>query len=69
MIEIVGKDEIAERKPYKFSSKVAAKILQRKKEKEQKRKNMARIIAKIDALDEIIPDDSHKNNLMRVAKA
>jgi len=57
MLQIIGKDEIAKRKPYKFSERVAEKIRRRRKERELKMKNRARIIAKIDALDEIISED------------
>jgi hypothetical protein len=57
MIQLIGKDEIAERKQYRFSDKVVAKMIRRRREKEEKKKNMARIIVKIDTLDEIIPED------------
>ena len=57
MLQIVDKDEIAERRPYRFSEKVAEKIRKRKKEKELKRKNMAHVIVRINTLDEIIPED------------
>lgn len=57
MLQVVDEGEIAERKPYKFSEKVAERIRKRRKEKEQKRRNMAQIIVRIDALDEIVPED------------
>lgn len=57
MLQVIDEDEIAKRKPYRFSEKVAEKIRKRRKDKEQKRKNMAQIIVRIDTLDEIIPED------------
>ena len=70
MLQIVGKDEIAERRPYRFSDKVAEKIRKRRKEKELKRKNMAHVIVRIDTLDEIIPEDiicgSSFGNILKV---
>lgn len=70
MLQIVGKDEIAERRPYRFSEKVAEKIRKRKKEKELKRKNMAHVIVRINTLDEIIPEDiicgSRLGNVLKV---
>jgi len=65
MLKVVGEDEIAERKPYKFSEKVAEKIRKRRKEREQKRKNMAQIIVRIDTLDEILPEDTICGNNLR----
>lgn len=56
MLQIVDKDEIAERKPYRYSEKVSAKIRKEKKAKEMKRKNMAYNVTKIDSLTEIIGD-------------
>ena len=69
MLQVVGKDEIAKRKPYKFSEKMAEKIRQRKKEREQKRRNIAQIITRVDTLDEIIPEDIiYGSNLRSVLK-
>lgn len=69
MLQVVDKNEIAERKPYKFSEKVSAKIRQRRKEREQNRKNMAQIIVRIDTLDEIVPGDIiYGNNLCNTLK-
>ena len=56
MLQIIDKAEIAERKPYKYSEKVSAKIRKEKKVREMKRKNMARNITKIDNLTEIVGD-------------
>lgn len=67
MIQLVGEDELAERKPYKFSDKVMAKMIRRKKNKEQKRKNMAQVIVRIDTLDEIIPEDIMYGNSLNSA--
>ncbi len=68
MLQVVDKDEIAKRKPYKFSEKMAEKIRQRRKEREQKRKSMAQIITRVDTLDEIIPEDiiCGMGNIMKV---
>lgn len=70
MIQLVEEDEIAERKPYKFSDRVMAKMIRRKKEKEQKRRNMAQVIVRIDTLDEIVSEDvMYAHNLGNVLKA
>lgn len=57
MLQIIDKTEIAERKPYKYSEKVSAKMRKEKKIKEMKRKNMARNITRIDTLTEVVSID------------
>lgn len=56
MLQVIDKTEIAERKPYKYSSKVSERMRKEKKLREMKRKNMARNITKIDTLTEIVGD-------------
>jgi hypothetical protein len=53
MLQVIDKVDIAERKPYKYSEKVSARMRKERKVKELKRKNMARNITKIDTLTEI----------------
>ncbi len=70
MLQLIGEDELAERKPYKFSDKVREKMMKRKKDKEQKRKNMANVIVKIDSLDEIVGEDVvYMHNMGNVLKS
>lgn len=56
MLQIVDKNDIAERKPYRYSAKVSARIRKEKKAKEMKRKNMAYNVTKIDSLTETVGD-------------
>jgi hypothetical protein len=53
MLQVIDKTDIAERKPYKYSEKVSARMRKERKVREMKRKNMARNITKIDTLTEI----------------
>lgn len=66
MLQVVDKDEIAQRKPYKYSEKVSAKMRKEKKVREMKRKSMARNITKIDTLTEIVEsiDDVFSANIL-----
>jgi len=52
MIEIVGKEEVAERKQYKFSYETIVKMATRKKEREIKRIKIASSFSKINSLVE-----------------
>lgn len=56
MLQVIDKSETANRKPYRYSSKVSEKMRKDKKARERKRQNMARSIIRIDALTEIIED-------------
>ncbi len=56
MLQIIDKSEIADRKPYRYSEKVSAKMRKERKAREMKRKNMARYIIRIDALTEVVED-------------
>lgn len=56
MLQVIDKTEIADRKPYKYSEKVSARMRKEKKVREMKKKNMARNITKIDTLTEFIGD-------------
>lgn len=54
MMQIVDENEVAERKPYKFSYEAIKKMTRRKKEREIKRIRMANSIAKINSLVDAI---------------
>lgn len=56
MLQVIDKSETANRKPYRYSTKVSEKMRKEKKARERKRQNMARSIIRIDALTEIIED-------------
>lgn len=66
MIEIVSEEDIAERKPYRFSDKVLARMAKERKEKERKKKEMALSITKIDGLTEIIPEEIVYRNALSI---
>lgn len=61
MIRIIEKNEIAKRKPYRYSDRVLEKIRRARQSKENRRKNMARTIIKINALASILEDDELAN--------
>lgn len=61
MIRIIEKNEIAKRKPYRYSDRVLEKIRRARQSKEKRRKNMARTIIKINALASILEDDELAN--------
>jgi len=65
MLQIIDKTEIAERKPYRYSEKVSAKMRKEKKIREMKRKNMARNITRIDTLTEIVDNIDDINGIFR----
>lgn len=52
MLQIVDKDEVAERKPYKFGYEAVTKMLLRKKQKQIKKMKIANSIVKINSLVE-----------------
>lgn len=54
MIQIVNENEVAERKPYRFSYDTIIKMTMRKKEKEIRKIKMANSIVKINSLVEAI---------------
>jgi len=54
MLQIVDKDEVAERKPYKFGYEAVTKMLMRKKQKQIKKMKIANSIVKINSLVEAI---------------
>lgn len=54
MLQIVDKDEVAERKPYRFSYEAIKKMEMRKKEREVKRIKIASSFTKINSLVEAI---------------
>jgi hypothetical protein len=54
MLQIVDKDEVAERKPYKFGYEAVIKMLNRKKQKQIKKMKIANSIVKINSLVEAI---------------
>lgn len=56
MLQVIDKSETANRKPYRYSTKVSERLRKEKKARERKRQNMARSIIRIDALTEIIED-------------
>ncbi len=58
MLQVIDKSETANRKPYRYSTKVSEKMRKEKKARERKRQNMARSIIRIDTLTEIIEDMS-----------
>lgn len=64
MLQIVDKTDIAERRPYRYSEKVSARMRKEKKVKEMKRKNMACNITKIDTLTEIVEDMANDNGIL-----
>lgn len=57
MLEIIDETEVAKRKKYRFSPVVSARMIKQKKDREKRRKDMAKSIIKIDTLTEFIPDD------------
>lgn len=63
MLQVIDKSETANRKPYRYSSKVSEKMRKEKKAKERKRQNMARSIIRIDTLTEIIDDGELGNEI------
>ncbi len=54
MIQIVDKEDVAKRKPYRFSYDVIKKMAMRRKEKEIRRIKIATSIDKINSLVEAI---------------
>lgn len=52
MLQIVDKDEVAGRKPYRFGYEAIIKMATRKKEKEIKKMKIANNIVKINSLVE-----------------
>lgn len=66
MLQIIDKSEIAERKPYRYSDKVSAKMRKERKAREMKRKNMARCVTRIDAITEMVEgiDDDVSENIL-----
>lgn len=54
MLKIVEKDEVAERKPYRFSYEALKKMTMRKKEREIKKMKIATSTVKINSLVEAI---------------
>ena len=54
MIQIVDKEEVAKRKPYRFSYEAIKKMARRKKEREIKKIKIATSIEKLNSLVEAI---------------
>ena len=54
MLKIIEKDEVAERKPYRFSYEAIKKMAMRKKEREIKKMKIATSTVKINSLVEAI---------------
>lgn len=63
MLQVIDKTDLAERKPYKYSEKVSARMRKEKKVKAMKRKNMACNITKIDTLTEMVEDMVNDNGI------
>lgn len=57
MIQLINENEIAERKPYKFSAKVLDRIRRNRESRERKRREMAQSIVRINDLTEIVPGE------------
>lgn len=53
MIQLISKDEVAERKPYTFGYAATTKMMTRKKVKQMKRMKMANSIVTINNLIEL----------------